>query len=445
MSPDQYPRNWKGDKTINIWDEALQMIAVTDTLSVTLKDFDGAWATLEQEEPELYQRLAPMRRELRRLLTGTQPRYGFSRDEIVAALNINTLHLSNDEIERIKAATAPSLAQLFGIVDRIDTAEVVRAIANLKAKLQRRNLKLDSFNAEAIRLKQALDQEKLGVLFGGIDEKATKAQLGSLNLDIKALKDEIKCLNVDLKELEDEYQAMKVASKRVQQSDRAEQSQALANTFVCWLAPLLEIILGTRIGTLSIQYGKLAVHQAKAQHRRIIHEGRANIFLDATATAESLSFRTGIPPERILVCEAIHDQGATVHHIQVPDFGLAGKNRKDSTDVRIKAAISGVVSGHEGCNPVVFDHLGKSGITAAQGVHFRDSRGENSFMANDVFIHVGLPMPNIGAVRIEYEILGQACMYAFDFNTYYQNVCDAELFQEMGRDRALRRTGTIFH
>jgi hypothetical protein len=129
----------------------------------------------------------------------------------------------------------------------------------------------------------------------------------------------------------------------------------------------------------------------------------------------------------------------------VPDFGLAGKNRKDSTDVRIKAAISGVVSGHEGCNPVVFDHLGKSGITAAQGVHFRDSRGENSFMANDVFIHVGLPMPNIGAVRIEYEILGQACMYAFDFNTYYQNVCDAELFQEMGRDRALRRTGTIFH
>jgi hypothetical protein len=54
MSPDQYLRNWKGDKTINIWDEVLQMIAVTDTLSVTLKDFDGAWATLEQEEPELY-------------------------------------------------------------------------------------------------------------------------------------------------------------------------------------------------------------------------------------------------------------------------------------------------------------------------------------------------------------------------------------------------------
>jgi hypothetical protein len=211
--------------------------------------------------------------------------------------------------------------------------------------------------------------------------------------------------------------------------------------------------LGTRTGTLSIQYGKLAVHQAKAQHRRIIHEGRANIFLDATATAESLSFRTGIPPERILVCEAIHDQGATVHHVQVPDFGLAGKKRADSTDVRIKAAIAGVVSGHEGCNlvdsersrTVVFDHLGKAHATAARGVHFRDSRGENSFMANDVFVHVGLPMPNIGAMRIEYEILAQNALDKISFDAYYQDICDAEVFQEMGRDRALRRTGNIFH
>jgi hypothetical protein len=49
MSPDHYPRNWEGDRTINIWDEALQTIAVTDTLTVPLKDHDGAWATLEQE------------------------------------------------------------------------------------------------------------------------------------------------------------------------------------------------------------------------------------------------------------------------------------------------------------------------------------------------------------------------------------------------------------
>jgi hypothetical protein len=97
--------------------------------------------------------------------------------------------------------------------------------------------------------------------------------------------------------------------------------------------------------------------------------------LDATATVECLSFRTGIPPERILVVEALHDQGETVHHVQVPNFGLAGKKRADSTDLRIKAAISGVVSQHEGCNPVVFDHLGKAHATAAQGVHSDVSQG----------------------------------------------------------------------
>jgi hypothetical protein len=94
---------------------------------------------------------------------------------------------------------------------------------------------------------------------------------------------------------------------------------------------------------------------------------------------------------------------------------------------------------------VVFDHLGKAHATAAQGVHFRDSRGEKSFMANDVFVHVGLPMPNTGAMRIEHEIIAQNALDQISFDAYYQDICDAELYQEMGRDRALRRDGTIFH
>jgi hypothetical protein len=134
-----------------------------------------------------------------------------------------------------------------------------------------------------------------------------------------------------------------------------------------------------------------------------------------------------------------------VHHIQVPDFGLAGKQRAESTDARIVAAIGGIQSQHEGCNSVVFDHLNKSSRSGAKGVHFRDSRGENSFMQHDIFIHVGLPMPNIGAVRIEHEILSQSSDKPPNFDQYYQTVCDAELLQEMGRDRALRRGGTIFH
>jgi hypothetical protein len=54
-------------------------------------------------------------------------------------------------------------------------------------------------------------------------------------------------------------------------------------------------------------------------------------------------------------------------------------------------------------------------------------------------------MPNIGAVRIEHEILSQSSEKPPNFDQYYQSVCDAELLQEMGRDRALRRGGSIFH
>jgi hypothetical protein len=453
MSPDQYPRNWEGEKTINIWDEAAQTIAVSDTLTVALGDFDGAWATLEQGEPELHKKLAGVRRELRGLMTGKQPRYGFSRSEILERLQRFTINLSLDEIERIRAATAPSLADLFGAIDRIDTTEITRQINNLKATVGRRAIKLDALETQIKSLKSELTVRSTGVLFGGVDERVVKQQVEDATLQLKVLTAELKTLQADLRQLESERESLKAVSRQVQNIDRKEQAQALANTFVCWIAPFLEIIMGTLTGTINLQHGKLFIHQLKQQHRRIIHEGRANIFLDATATAESISFRTGIPVENILVCEALHDQGATVHHVQVPDFGLAGKNRKDSTDVRIKAAIAGVVSQHEGCNPVdsersrtvVFDHLGKAHATAAQGVHFRDSRGENSFMANNVFVHVGLPMPNIGAVRIEYEILGQDALSTTSFDAYYQDVCDAELFQEMGRDRALRRSGNIFH
>lgn len=441
MAPDQYPRDWECDRTINIWDEATQTIQVSDPLDVALKDFDGAWASLEQEEPELHQRLARVRLELRRLLTGKQPIYGFKRDEIIAALKIDNLNLTFEEIERIRAATAPSLSELFGAVDRIDTTEITRQITNLKAKIERRNAKLESCEAEILKLKGQLNG--LGVLFGGVDEQTTKAKIDSLSIDVKVLKSEIKLMNVDLHELETEYKTMKAVSKQVQGRDRRAQSEALANVFVCWLSPFLEILFGTITGTISIQYGKLFVHRRKDQHQNIIHAARANIFLDATTTAESISFRTGIPAERILVCEAIHDQGAVVHHIQVKDFGLAGKKRADSTDERIKAAIAGIRLAHEGCNLVSFDHLGKSGVTNATGVHFRDSRGENSFMTNDVFVHVGLPLPNIGAVRIDYEILERPG--APSFEAYYQDICDAEVFQEMGRDRALRRMGNIFH
>jgi tRNA A-37 threonylcarbamoyl transferase component Bud32 len=66
-------------------------------------------------------------------------------------------------------------------------------------------------------------------------------------------------------------------------------------------------------------------------------------------------------------------------------------------------------------------------------------------MTNDVFVHVGVPMPNIGAVRVEHEILSLSTPAAPAFEVYYQEVCDAELMQELGRDRALRRTGHIFH
>jgi hypothetical protein len=444
MSPDQYPHNWDSDRTIAIWDEAAQTIAVSESLVVTIADFDGAWATLEQEEPELHHHLATVRGELRRLLTGKQPHHGFSREEIVAAIGREN-DLALTEIERIRDATAPNLADLFGQLDGVDTTELSRQISSLRAKIDRKTTKTESLQCELVELEDRLKQRSPGVLFGGADENTVKLEAEDLRVQINAFLAETKLLRTDLSELETERASLRAVSRKVQASDRRKQTESLENTCVCWLSPFFEIVSGARTGTISIQHGKLYLHLLKEQHRRIIHEVFANIFLDATATAASISFRSGIPAEKILICEAVHESNADVFHVQVSDFGLAGKNRAQSTDERIVAAIAGIVAQHEECNPVVFDHLSKAGKTGAQGIHFRDSRGENSFTCNDIFIHVGIPLPNIGAVRIEHEILCQQCTQAASFDEYYQSVCDAELFQERGRDRALRRGGAIFH
>jgi hypothetical protein len=75
--------------------------------------------------------------------------------------------------------------------------------------------------------------------------------------------------------------------------------------------------------------------------------------------------------------------------------------------------------------------VGKDGIG-----FFRDSRGSNAAQESKGLVIAGLPLPNIGGIRLKYSVLENPTI---TFNDYYQAHVQAELLQAVGRIRGYRR------
>jgi hypothetical protein len=77
------------------------------------------------------------------------------------------------------------------------------------------------------------------------------------------------------------------------------------------------------------------------------------------------------------------------------------------------------------------DLVGKDGIG-----FFRDSRGSNAAQEKDGIVIAGLPLPNLGGLKLKYSILENP---SISFNEYYQAHVQSEILQSIGRLRGYRR------
>jgi hypothetical protein len=149
------------------------------------------------------------------------------------------------------------------------------------------------------------------------------------------------------------------------------------------------------------------------------------ILMDATASKAVLEAELGI---------TVEDYGAqdlSVNSVQIQVFLHPGASKFRITPEAFEFAKS--IKKENWAILGACDLVGKDGIG-----FFRDSRGSNAAQEKDGLVIAGMPLPNLGGLKLKYSILEEP---SITFNEYYQAHVQAELLQAIGRLRGYRRQG----
>jgi len=172
-------------KTVNIWDEASSSIQNSRSIAVSVADLDQLISQFACQAPQQFTQLQPLLSRLRALLTGDQPRYGFSYHDVLKALP--ELDFSTLDWDSLIQVLQPNLSGLKP-PDEIDLGQLApkerRGLGLVKRALIRETAQSQSEQAEILKqtvLKQWLN-EFLGVLNGGTDD--LRINRGELTLTI---------------------------------------------------------------------------------------------------------------------------------------------------------------------------------------------------------------------------------------------------------------------
>ena len=149
------------------------------------------------------------------------------------------------------------------------------------------------------------------------------------------------------------------------------------------------------------------------------------ILMDATASKAVLEAELGI---------SVEDYGAqdlSINSVDIQVFFHLGAKKFRITPEAFEFAKS--IQRENWAMLGACDLVGKDGIG-----FFRDSRGSNAAQEKDGLVIAGLPLPNLGGLKLKYSILEDP---SISFNEYYQAHVQAELLQAIGRLRGYRRQG----
>jgi hypothetical protein len=164
------------------------------------------------------------------------------------------------------------------------------------------------------------------------------------------------------------------------------------------------------------------------------------ILMDATASKAVLEAELGI---------SVEDYGAqdlSVNSVQIQVFLHPGASKFRITPEAFEFAKS--IKKENWAILGACDLIGKDGIG-----FFRDSRGSNAAQEKDGLVIAGMPLPNLGGLKLKYSILEtrtdslsvdgdcKSPRPTITFNEYYQAHVQAELLQAIGRLRGYRRQG----
>ncbi|GAB4380454.1 MAG: hypothetical protein Kow00121_36720 [Elainellaceae cyanobacterium] len=414
-------------------EEALPQLKPVKTITASQSDFDSQWAELEQISPDQYELLRPVRLALRQFVCGKHQQFrGLDDRQIRELIGVLT---EGVDIALIAQKMRVSFQSLFGdnLPDGVDSSELSKETSSIKGKIKRRQEKLAAKEEELAELRSKPAPRAYNHRTAQVFDRLAKLpeEIAALKTEIEQLKQELDLLN--------KYKASAKAYSRSQYQKAATNIlEKIENTSNQWLVPFLQVWAGIKKGALRIgAFGNLTVTIEDQRQREIIASAGLVIFLDATATPEILALHAGLDPDKVLWIRRKMPTTDNLEVIQVRGFGLAGKKRAESTDERLRTLIKPLGERHD--RLTVFDHLTKRDATGADGWHFgNDTRGSNRFENHSAIVSIGLPLPDVGVFYDRWVALGGEAT-GIEFARYYKSFVDAEIIQEVGRLRAVRR------
>ncbi|RAM48164.1 MAG: hypothetical protein C6Y22_29330, partial [Hapalosiphonaceae cyanobacterium JJU2] len=154
-------------------------------------------------------------------------------------------------------------------------------------------------------------------------------------------------------------------------------------------------------GALRIDQGQLLISTRAYRHTLIAQVAAWNIYLDATASSEYLSWWMNVNSQEILTIEQSVSVSKNLKIIQVTGLGQVSKNRTDYCQSRVNALRQALSVQHPDIKFIDFVKFCQEG----DGGWFRDSRGSNDFKDVPVLATFGIPYQNIGSLEALYLTL----------------------------------------
>ena len=275
-------------------------------------------------------------------------------------------------------------------------------------------------------------REMLGYPPDNLDEIIALA-MEILHPDLKSLFNTTKEYGVNLNDLP--------GTLRKRFGDRSfELTQKIQQDIILnWFVPFLQV-WGRRIkGALRIDQGQLLISTRNERHPLIAVASAWNIYLDATATPEYLSWWMDVDAEDILTIEQEVSPSKNLKIIQVTGLGQVSKNRSDFCQSRVDALRQEFLVRHPDIKFIDFVKFCNEG----DGGWFRDSRGSNDFKDLRALATFGIPYQNIGSLEVLYLTLSSCDFSPEETSEKFQMFVDwatqAEIKQAIGRLRSHNR------
>ncbi len=291
--------------------------------------------------------------------------------------------------------------------------------------------------------------------YHGWDDAAIRSLLPVSELPqdvLEAVIEQLEAIKPDLSFLDQQSEALtapernrlgisKAQQQLVNQHFRREEFEEFADGFdkltLNWLVPFLKVWNGER-GAVRCEWGTLSIFTNRDRSPQIAAAAKFNIFLDATASRESLALKFGIDASEIYVIEQQVPNHGNLKIIQVTGMGKLGKNRSDSLNARVSALKPALSKKYPG---IRFGDW-KAHAEAGDAEWFVNLRGSNEFQDVPALAVFGVPYQNVGHLQAQYQTLtGEYA--ALDkkhshpgLQRFIEDTTQAEIEQAVGRLRS---------